>query len=340
MDNQIPAADPPSTQSDATEGGPSQTPSTTFSPPDATSSVTMGQPVVVYGHNENQPKLSGTHRFRWGVIVGGSSGLLLLVAVIMYLYILPTVWSHSYTKAVKPAYEQQVSQMAAVYQSIDRPIFTSSNTTAANDTQDVQYISSIIQTAISNTNVLKTKDHLIVPPGTTWLQSVSLADAEYRAMQQYISDSQAFLEDYKTLLIYVEQIGQIGQTQLPSLADNLNTINKGSSSESTFLADLQNASSNLQSFIDQLKGLKAPADLQEFNQDLRTDLNNMNSALSAQESDIQNNNDTDFQSQRAAYTTAYNNFVTLMSSNPTADIQTNSTIHNQITTLQEQHPIQ
>lgn len=281
---------------------------------------------------------AGPRRLRGGTVIAGLAGGLLLTCAVYFL-VLPAVWSSSYVSRIKPAYQKQSSQLTAVFQSLGRPVFTGSNASATSNSQDFQYISGVIQTALTNTASLKASNQLTVLPLTAWQHNVASANSHYQAMRQYVSDSQTFLSDYKTLVIYTEQIGQIAQVQLPSLAKNLDLVNKGSNNLAAFTADLQAASSNLQSFINQLKGLKAPPDMQLFNQTLLTDLTDMNSALSAQQTDIQANDALDFRHQAAVYVSSYKDFVGLLESNPTANIQTSSALHDEITTLQGEHPL-
>jgi hypothetical protein len=263
-----------------------------------------------------------------------------LLALALYLWILPTIWSSSYTKSVKPLYLQQANQITTVYRSIASPVFSGNNSSAASDAQDLQYIAGIIEIATNNTNALKSKNHLIVLPGSTWLHSVYNADIEYKTMQQYISNSLAFLQNYQSLIIYTQEIQQFAKIQIPKFINDTNAINESMNSKPTYATDLQRATTDLQSFINQVKGLRLPADLQSFNQTLLTDLNEIDSSLSAQESDIKNNNVANFNSQQAIYVSVDKNFTTLLNANPTADIQTNSTIHSQIITLQSEHPLQ
>jgi hypothetical protein len=296
-------------------------------------------PVVMGGYNNSQKVPESYHLNLW-VIIGGILILMLVISAVLYLWILPSLWTNSYLKNIRPLYQKQVSQMTVVYQSIGRPVFTSDNTTVASDNQDFQYITGVLQTAINNTNALEAKDHLTILPGTTWEHTVSKVNSECWAMQQYVPDSQIFLKDYKTLVIYAEQIDQIGQVQMPTLINNIGIINQGTTSESVFITDLQNTITNLQSFIDQIKGLKPPADLQGYNQGLLIDLSGMNNSLQTEESDLQNNNYTGFESQQAIYASSLNDFVKLLDSHPAANLQSNSIIHSQITNLKGENPLQ
>lgn len=301
-------------------------------------SSTQG-PVVMYGINDSY-KVSGSRHLRWGVIAAGISFLTLLVGISLYIWILPTMWANAYLRNTGPLYHQQVAQIVSVYQSIGRPVFTSNNSSPTADSQDLAYIGAIIQSAITNTNALKAKDHLIVLPGTTWLHSVSQANTEYQAMQQYVSDSQTFLQDYKSLVVYAQQIEQIGQVQLPPLLNDFYSVGASTGSKAALIAALQKTTNDLQSFTDQVKGLKPSDDLKQFNEDLLTDLSSMNNGLQGLLSALQSGVGSNVANSLATFQSAINSFSTLLSSNATANLQTTSTIHSQITTLQGERPLQ
>lgn len=230
--------------------------------------------------------------------------------------------------------------MQTVYQSLGRPVFTGVNETTATDAQDYSYISSALTTATNNTNTLKAKDHVTILMGTTWLHSVTSASNEYQAMQQYISDSETFLSDYKTLLIYTEQINQVGEIQMPPLLNDFNQIFANDNNPTAFLADLQQTTTDLQNFTNQVKSLKPSVDLVQFNDDLLTDLSGMNNSLQGLTLAFQGNISQNISDLQAELQTATDDFATLANSNPFTDLQTSSTIHNQITTLEGEHPLQ
>ncbi len=294
--------------------------------------------VIVFGHSQGDKIARSNGPNLWFVVVG----LLLLVPIagaFLYLWFLPTSWANSYLKNVQSPYQKQAAQLTTVYQSLGRPVFVG-NGNSTSDQQDFSYISSVLQTATTNTDALMVKDRLTVLPFTTWSHTVSSANTEYQAMQQYVSDSQAFLSDYKTLLIYTEQIFHVGQNQLPPLENDLNKINANVNNQPAFLAALQGTTSDLQNFTNQVKSLQPSADMEQFNSNLLTDLGGMNNSLQTLVSYLQGNTNTELPSAVAEFQTSITDFNTLLNSNPTATIQTNSMIHDQIMTLEGQHPLQ
>lgn len=230
--------------------------------------------------------------------------------------------------------------MAAVYQSIGRPVFTSDHSTEASDNQDISYINSALQTATNNTNALKAKDHLTMLPGATWSHSVSSANSEYTAMQQYVTDSQTFLSDYQTLTTYAQQSNRIAKSQLPALLDDFNAFQGSTSSKPAFVAILQKTTARLQSISTQVKALNPSQDVQQYNSDLLNDLSGMNDGLQNLSDALNGNTSVNSLSAAGEFQTSITNFSRLITTNPTAHIQTSSTIHNQITTLQSEHPLQ
>jgi hypothetical protein len=292
---------------------------------------------VIFGQNTNY-KIPKANRFKMWLIISGIVLFILLIGAALYLWILPTRWANIYINNTKPLYLKQSSQMTTAFKSLGRPVFNE-YTTAATDKQDFAYISSVLTTATNSTNALKAKDHLTVLLGTTWLHKVSSTNTEHQAMQQYVSDSQIFLSDYKELLIYTEQIEQIGQVQLPPLANDFDAI-EATTNNPALLTALQQTTTDLQNFSDQVKGLKPSPDLTQFNEDLLSDLSGMNSSLQGLVSALQGNISANISDLFAELETSFSNFVDLLNTNPTANIQTNSIINGQITSLEAEHPLQ
>ena len=297
--------------------------------------------VVVGSQNVNFEDSGSRHLNLW-LIFAGAVFLILIIGAALYLWFLPTQWANSYLNSIKPLYQQQASQMTAVFQSTGQSVFTGINTSLANDNQQLSNINSMLDKAISSTAALKTKNHLTVLPGTTWLHAVSSANSQYQAMQQYLSDSQAFLTDYKTLAIYTEQIIQVGQVQLPPLLNDFYSFITiaGANNETAFIAAEQQTSTDLQNFTNQVKSLKPSTDMQQYNKELLDDLSSMNSSLQSLQSAMQGNMSVNVSDSLAVFQSAVDDFVNLLDSNPTANIQTNSKIHDQITILEGEHPLQ
>jgi uncharacterized protein YukE len=195
---------------------------------------------------------------------------------------------------------------------------------------------------INSTDALKAKNHLTVLPGTTWLHAVSSANSQYQAMQQYLSDSQAFLTDYKTQAIYTEQIIQVGQVQLPPLLSDFDSIitSAAANNEAEFITAEQQTSTDLQNFTNQVKSLKPSTDMKQFNNELLNDLSSMNSSIQSLQSALQGNMSVNITDSLAVLQSAVDDFVSLLNSNPTANIQTSSMIHDQIIILEGEHPLQ
>jgi hypothetical protein len=290
---------------------------------------------VIFGQNDNY-KTPKENRFKLWFIISGIVFFILLIGAATYLWILPTRWANIYINNTKPLYLKQSSQMTTAFESLGRPVFNE-YTTVATDKQDFAYISNALTIATNSTNTLKAKNHLTVLLGTTWLHKVSTTNTEYQAMQQYVSDSQIFLSDYKELLIYAEQIEQVGQVQLPPLANDFDAI-EATTNNSALLAALQQTTTDLQNFSDQVKGLKPSPDLTQFNEDLLSDLSGMNSSLQGLVSALQGNISANISDLFAELETSFSNFIDLLNTNPTANIQTNSIINGQITSLEAEHP--
>jgi hypothetical protein len=292
---------------------------------------------VVLGNNDTSLKTQKSLRFKFSpIILISASGLLVLI-VLLYMFILPSMWSSSYSKKVQTAYNQQSSQMSDVYKSLNGPVFSGTTITAAGN-NELQNIADSISTANTNTSSLKAKNHLIVLPGTTWQKSVSSANQTYQSMKKYISDSTAFLTDYNEFVTYIQQYEQISINQFPTLINQLSIINKGAQA-STFIGDLQTASATIGDISNKFSKLKPSPDLVEFNQSVVNNLSDISNALASQIGDIQTNSQQAFNDQKAIYVSAYQTLATTLNSHPLANLQTNSIVHSQITALENEHPL-
>lgn len=292
---------------------------------------------IIYGENEASTVKKPRNSKLWlRLVIAGT--VLVVVLLVGYLFIVPSIWASSYQKAIKIAYNQQSNQIGSVYKSITNPVFNSTVSKAQED-QELQSIKTLLATATTNTNTLSAKDHLKLLPGTDWQHSISSANSEYQSMQKYVSDSQTFLLDYTELINYVQGFEQLTETKLQTLANNIGIINTGAQT-SVFITDLQNAIPVVNGYSTSLSKLKPSPDLVQYNQSLINDLSSVSSALSTQASDLQEGNQAGFDQEKAIYITAYGNFAKDLFSQPLSNLNTNSILHTQMTILQAEHPLQ
>ena len=269
--------------------------------------------------------------------------LVIIIVIVVIVFVGGFVYQNSadtkYHTAVKPAYDKQSTQMAVVYKSFGRPVFSSNDSTPDSDKQDLSFINTAIQDAQSETNNLTTQNKLMIVPGLSWMSSVSKTSKENTAVKQYINDSNAFLTNYQTLSTYVTQLEKIENTQLTAFTDSVNQV-----SDATSLTELStttgNASKKLSTTIDSLRTLKPTSDVQKINTDLINDLDNMNTDLKniAAGADAKNS---------AAISSAANKLVqdsTTLEAFAGTDVasilQGDSQIHQQITKLEAEKPLQ
>ena len=292
---------------------------------------------IVYGHNEDTAASPHHSNKRLLFVI---AGLFVLATAVIFFYVLPGTWSQAYMKRMQPAYQTQSAQLQTVYASLDRPIFTSNNSSAESDKQDAAYIKGVLQTAEDNTAVLEAKNRLIVLPGTVWVPSVSQANRQYQAMKQYVSDSQTYLRDYTVLLAYAQQFSAISRVQLPLVLKDFAAIGAAAHNKAALLSAMQAANTTLQSFAGQVKSLKPSADMQRFNSSLLVDLIGMNRGLQGLQSAEQGIANADTAGSFGEFQTASKNFNDLLKINPAANLLKRSIILNQITTLEKERPLQ
>jgi len=305
------------------------------------SNQVVSPPAQVVAHSYDDPngKVEEPKKINPALLITGGAVLILLIILATYFLVLPSTWSSSYTKSIKPAYDQQADQMVAVYLSINRPVFTSSNSSQATNTQDLAYINGVLETAASNTDNLQAKNKLIVLPATTWLGSVSKANNVYQNMQQYLLDSQNFLTDYQTLTTYVTKIKKIGDSLLPSMQPDINNIDSSENNSANAIVACQKMISDVQKFQTQIKSLTPSPDLKEFNSNLLTDTTGMINGLTGLVVTFQSTPSIQTYESVAEFDASAYGFIQLLQSNPTANIATSSVLYGQILDLQKEKPL-
>jgi hypothetical protein len=347
MDNQTPTPTPTPQIQDPQNQQPITTPVTvgtvsnspTVQPAVGVAVATTQQPPVIYSQNESE-RFTKPHSRKLLKLLSVATLIVLATGAVLYFWVFPSTWSNSYLKTIKPVYGKQADQMSAIYSMFEKinPSINNSTVSTATLQQKYNYDSSAIGTAITLTNTIKSDDHLTVLPGTTWLHSISKANSQYRAMQKYTADSLTFLQDYKLLVNYAWQSDQILDQQIPILNNGLDSLNT-SQTLSELTVALNNLTTDLQVSIDKISVLKPSPDLQTFNSNLLSALSGMESALSTQVSDIQNNSPSAFKAQAATYASYYTKLSNLLGSNPLENIHTSSTINSQLTTVKEESPL-
>jgi hypothetical protein len=302
--------------------------------------ATPSGPTIMAGQDASSYKSPTPSRVKILLIAGGSVIVLLLVGVVLYLKVLPQQDASSYTKTIPPLYKQQTADMTSVYQTLDRQVFVSNDSSQATDTSDLSYITNAIQTANASTSALKAKNHLTVLPGTAGMSSLAKADIQYKAMQTYVTDSQNFLSVYKSYVNYVSALNTMSTTQLAPLVADLGTITASAGSQSAILSAVQQTTTQLTCFSTQIKKLTPPTDLQQYNTSLLNDLTGMNSSLTDLSSSLQGNTSVNLDNALGGFQTAINNFYNLLNTNPTASLPTNSALHTDVVALQAENPLQ
>lgn len=296
------------------------------------------QQTAVLGQIDTSPP-SASFTINTKLITGLIILFVLVIGVVSYGWLLPNYWASNFISSVKSPYQKQAAQMTIVYQTLGRSVFNGSGTGASDD-QDMSDIKSALKSATNDTAALASADHLIVLPGTNWSHKVSKANNEHQAMQQYISDSKTLIANYSTLMTYIQQFGQIGQDKIQLVANDLVTMQNEAGNTSAVRSIAQTTTTDLQDLDNQLKTLKPSADVQQFNGDLITAISGMQSSLQSVLAAVQGNSSVDVIGAIGQYKTSFNDLVTLTNTAPTIHIQTSSTLHDEITNLQAEHPIQ
>jgi len=297
-------------------------------------------PVIVSGKKKKERyKLPKFRQLNLWSIFTAILFLAIIGGAASYLWFLPIHWSSAYTNKIQPDYIKQAGQMTVVYESFTRPIFSGSNASATSNSEDLTYTAGVLLTASAGTNSLRLANHLTILPGTTFLHKVATANQEYQAMQQYVSDSQTLIADYSMLVTYIQKFSVLAQTQLGTLQNDLNNLGLSSANPSTIEPALQTTTTDLQNITNQVKALKPSSDLEQFNNDLLGDLHGMDNSLQGLLSVLQGNTSVDLVSSSGELQTAVTNYITLLGTNPFVNLQTDSTLHSQIVSLEAETPL-
>ena len=291
------------------------------------------QPIMVNDHDYSIEK----RRLNKGIFVVLFVIFLLAVASALYFWYLPASWSSSYINGIKQPYLKQKSQLTLVYNSLNVPMFSSAYTTDASNTKPLNSITAMISKAISANNLLAATK-LTVLPGTTWQRSVSSAYSKYQNVQQYVTESSAFLTNYQNLVSYIKSYVSISQVYDPQIQQDLKAI--GNSTAATIVPDLQNITSPLQKMVSRLKTLKPSTDLATFNSNMISDLSNFYGTVVSFEADAQNHSASNLYQQIGIFKGSLRSLSALLTNNPTANLQSHSSLHDQyILLLQDQTSI-
>jgi hypothetical protein len=265
---------------------------------------------------------------------------LIVISGIVYFFIFPSRWDNKYLSSVKTAYNSQSNQMLTVYESLSRPVFASNNSSVASDTKDLAYANSVIKKANSSTSSLSSANHLTVLPGTKILGSVKQTDKKYKAMRQYITDSQNFLTDYQSVSTYMSQFNSIASTQLTPLFDKINSYNIGpNTSTDQLLTISQNSAASIDGIVTSLDGLNPPPDLNNFHTSLVNDLNAWSNDFLGIANGINNNNYQLFVTSANNLDQDANKLIALASSDFAGNFQRDSKIHKEVVKLETENPL-
>jgi hypothetical protein len=295
-------------------------------------------PVDIYSANSQAIKKANLVRnIHWRIVIPiilGGFGILLL----FYFIILPIYWANNYLSSIKAPYNTQTASMTTVYISFSRPVFTSNTTTDQSDSVDLSYTQGVITKGLSATTSLKSKNHLIVLPLTTWLHPVSKANKQYIAMKQYVGDSKSFLSDYQTLSTYITQLEKIQQNQAPQVNSSIAALAQANNA-SQLLTASQNATAALGAFITSLKTLHPSIDVQGLNTNLITNFNTVNVALLGVTNGIETRNSAELSESGAQLQSGAISLGQALNINTASLLQNNSVIKQQINKLQSEHPL-
>lgn len=268
----------------------------------------------------------------------GSLSVAVIILALLYFWILPSHLDKQYISSLTPVYNKQSTQMFSVYESLGQPTFATNGTTPATDTKDIAYSNMVIKEASSDTSTLKTKNKLIVLPGTQWLGSVNAIDKKYKAVKTYVTNSQAFLADYMTLTTYISQLDSITSTQLPNVFNALSS-NSTAKNLTQLLQNTQNASATLSGLITSLNALHPPTDLKQLNASLIGDLQAVNNDLEGIIGGINSQNSQQISASAAQLEKDFITLSNISNTNVAGLLQNNSLIHSQVVKLEAENPL-
>ncbi len=264
--------------------------------------------------------------------------VLIILAGIVYTWYLPNSFDNKYISSVTTAYNQQATKMLAAYEAFALPVFTSNTTTYKSDLSNFATSNSAIAAAQSSTNNLANANKLTILPGPSLLSKTSNDKSIHTAMQTYINHSRQFLANFQTLVTYAKNIDQIGYSQMPTIDQEFNAIS-ADQSQSKFLTDNQSAAASVSALITTLKDLQPPSYLVQYNTSLINSLVAMESALQTIISATNSNNRAELISGSSQLLQAANKFLTVSSTDVAGLLQNNSSLHQEILTLESENPL-
>jgi hypothetical protein len=243
---------------------------------------------VVGGSSANSRALGSMqgspHRF-WMIAVTASLIAVLVVAVVYFL-VLPLHFSSAYQSRIKPAYASQSASMNAVYQSFKDPVYSNGQSATASSSV-FRSSNQAVSTAIQQTNQLSKTADMTVLPLTTMLSAAHKARLSQISVEQYTSNSTAFLKDYQQLNTYLIGFNQADMANEPKLTATLSTLNK-STTPAQFESNLQLTETVLTTFVSALKELHPSPDLVPFNTSIINDLQDFNTSFEGIQAGVSN----------------------------------------------------
>ena len=203
------------------------------------------------------------------IFFGLIAGLLLITSLSLafysYFWILPLRHNNQYESTIQPAYSQQHTEMLSVYKTVNSPAFTSITTSPSVEVQDLTDINATIQQANALTGTLGTDNSLTAWPETERLSSVKRDLHQSILLQQYVNDSETFLNNYLAASTYALQFEHIENfAQLSAFFNSISVIDK-STTAAQLLAASSSSSKDLGSAISAISTINSPSDFQQFN---------------------------------------------------------------------------
>lgn len=264
--------------------------------------------------------------------------VVILIAAILYFWFLPSRMNSSYLNNINPAYDQQNSQMKQVYDSLNRKIFTTNDSTAASDKADLAYVDSVIKKAKDSTDQLKSQNHLTILPGTKLFGPAKNTDKKYETMQGYINDSQKFLDDFQDVSTYWKQLNNIEDTQLPEV---LNTFNQlaNVTTIGQLMSISQSASEKLDKLTTSLNAITPPPDFKQIHESLIADMSSISDDFQEIVSGIKDQNIQQISDAGVKLQKDGNALQELSKTDIAGMFQNSSVIHKEMVKLKSQNPL-
>ena len=214
-------------------------------------------------------------RLRLGFIIFAIIAVVLTITLCWYFFFLPDKNNTNYFSTVKPAYNQQVSQIELLYSTVKYPVFTEVIKNQQLGAQDLLAVKATIQAAVSSTNKLTSVNSFSVLPGSDWQSSVVQTNKKFIAMEQYVNDSKSFLTDYLDFVNFAQKFQYLASnSNLTAFYNSMKQINAASTPAQLYTAT-SNTINTLSATINSLRALNTPLDLQ---QESNNEVNNLISA--------------------------------------------------------------